>query len=100
MGVTEKAFDKIVSWGLRKGLKGIDDKIRKIIKAKRLVFLGEDKVLYIDKYGVKRELTFGKAVSEFISAGGWADQMATLGITHQDVKDILKREYEKQRGGK
>jgi len=90
-------IDRAIEWGYRKGLEGIGEQIRKVIEKKRMVFLGDDKILYTDKQGKQRELTFDKMASEAIVLGGWADQMITLGLTHQDIKDILKREYEKQK---
>lgn len=88
-------FEQIVIWGKKRGLKDIEGKIQKRIREKRLVFLSENEVVYIDKYGNRARYTFDEVVDKFIAVGGWAEQMATLGITTQDVRDILQREYTK-----
>ena len=89
--------DRMIMWGCSKGLDGIEKQIQKVIKRKRLTFLNDDKVLFINKKGKQMEYTFDKMASEAIDIGGWANSMAELGLTHQDVKDILMREYEKQK---
>lgn len=93
----EEAIGKAIAWGYGKGLKGIEKQIQKVIKQNRLVFLGDNKILFTDKRGKKREYTFDKMASKAIEDGGWADQMVDLGLTIQDIKDILTREYEKQK---
>jgi len=88
---------RIIGWGQKKGLKDIKKKIQKAIESKRLIFQSDDSILFIDKQGRKGKYTFGKAVSMFIATGGWANRMTDLGLTHQDIKDVLMQEYEKQK---
>ena len=97
MGIFEKTLGKLLGWGQEKGLEDIKKKIQKAIESNRLIFQGDDSVLFINKQGRKGKYTFGKAVSMFIATGGWANGMADLGLTHQDIKDVLVQEYEKQK---
>ena len=88
-------FGKIVDWGYREGMKGIREKIQKIIKKKRLVFLSDDKVAYTEKNNKTTEYTFDEFVKVAIDVGGWQQNMTTLGITEQDIKNVLTEEYVK-----
>ena len=93
MGFFDKAFD----WGYKQGLKGIREKLQKTIKEKRLVFIGDNQVLYIDKQGKRAEYNFEQMVDVAIEAGGWQKNMESLSITHQDVVNVLTEEYAKQK---
>lgn len=100
MGMRERIIGwwlKIIGWGQKKGLKDIEKKIRRAIESNRLIFQGDNSVLFIDKQGKKGKYTFDKLVSLFIDIGGWANKMTDLGLTHQDIKDVLMQEYEKQK---
>jgi len=100
MGIIEKIMGliwKMVGWGQGKGLRDIKKKIQKAIESNRLIFQGDDSILFTDKQGRVGKYTFDKAVSMFIATGGWANGMADLGLTHQDIKDVLIQEYEKQK---
>jgi uncharacterized hydantoinase/oxoprolinase family protein len=87
----------IFSWAYKRGIRDIRKKIEKAIKEKRLVFLGDNHVLYIDKQGRKQSLNFYQATQTFIDLGGWSKNMVTLGITNQDIVNILVEEYSKQK---
>jgi len=87
----------IASWGYKQGLKGIRKKIEKVVKSKRLVFLGDDNVLFIDKQGKKQWYNFTQMAQIAVDVGGWSGQMATLGITNQDIVNILVEEYAKHK---
>lgn len=87
----------IEDWGHKQGLKGIRNKIEKAIKQNRLVFLGDNHVLYTDKDGQKTTCNFAQAVQLFIDVSGWNSQMATLYITNQDIENILVELYAKQK---
>jgi len=90
-------FDKALDWGYKQGLKGIREKLQKAIKEKRLVFIGDNHVLYIDKKGKRAEHNFEQMVEVAIEAGGWQKNMESLAITHQDVVNILVEEYAKHK---
>lgn len=90
-------FEKSVEWGCKQGLEGIRKQIEKVIKEKRLVFLGNDHVLYTDKEGVKRNYTFEQIANIAVYVGGWEQQMTTLGITVHDVVNVLTEEYAKHK---
>jgi len=90
-------IQKTMDWAYKKGIKDIHKQIEKIIKKKRLVFLGDNHLLYINKQGKRNECNFGEAASKFIIEGGWADQMAKIGITINDIENILVEEYAKQK---
>jgi len=90
-------LQKTMDWAYKKGINDIRKKIEKIIKKKRLVFLGDNHLLYINKQGKRNEYSFGQASSKFIDEGEWADQMAKLGITINDIENILVEEYAKQK---
>lgn len=90
-------MQKTLEWGYKEGIKNIRGKIEKIVKKKRLIFLGDNHLLYINKQGKKNEYNFGQAASKFIVEGGWADQMVKLGITINDIEDILGEEYAKHK---
>jgi hypothetical protein len=92
-------IDKVISWGNSKGLQYIEKQIQKVIKEKRLVFLDDNHVGFIDKDNKKHAYTFDQVVGVAIETGKWQEQMNTLGITTQDIKDILTQEYEKQNKG-
>lgn len=87
----------ITEWGHKQGLKAIRNKIEKIIKNKRLVFLGDNHVLYIDKEGKRQEYNFDEFTQIAIDVGGWSKNMATLSITNLDVINILEELYAKQK---
>lgn len=87
----------IEDWGRKQGLKGIRKKIEKTIKQKRLVFLGDNQVLYTNKDGNKTSYDFAQAVQKFIDIGGWSRNMATLYITNQDIENILVELYAEQK---
>jgi len=90
-------LQKTMDWAYKKAMKDIRGKIEKIIKKKRLIFLGDNHLLYIDKHGSKKEYNFGQASSRFIDEGDWANQMAKLGITINDIENILAEEYAKHK---
>ncbi|MDD4876766.1 MAG: hypothetical protein PHQ86_06545 [Dehalococcoidales bacterium] len=90
-------LQKTLGWAYKKGIKDIRGKIEKIIKKKRLIFLGDNHLLYINKEGKRNEYNFGQAASKFIVEGGWADQMVELGITINDIVNILVEEYAKHK---
>jgi hypothetical protein len=90
-------IDKAINWGYREGLKGIERQIQKVIKENRLVFLGDNNILFTDKHGKKASHTFDDMVKLLIEVGKWQKQMETLGLVEQDVKDILLQEYTKQK---
>lgn len=90
-------FGKAVDWGYRQGLKNIREKLQKAIKEKRLVFLGDNHVLYIDKQGKRKEYNFEQMVDVAIEAGRWKKNMESLIITRQDVVNILEEEYAKHK---
>lgn len=98
MKVRELVMD-ISSWGYKQGIKGIRKKIEKAITENRLVFLGDNNVLYTDKQGKKQSMNLDQAVEVFIELGGWSRNMTTLGITNQDIVNILVEEYAKQKKG-
>jgi hypothetical protein len=88
-------FSKVSSWGYTEGVKGIEKQIRKIIEKRRLIFIDSNRVRYIEKNGHQSDYTFDQMASKFILVGGWADDMANLGLTIDDVKSILVQEYNK-----
>ena len=92
-------IQKTMDWAYKKGIKDIRKQVGKIITKKRLVFLSDNQLLYINKQGKRSEYNFGQAASKFIVEGGWADQMAKLGITINDIENILVEEYAKQKEG-
>lgn len=94
MGLYEKLFFNTVNWGKEKGLQDIAGKIHNVIEKKRFIFLDENKVRYIEKDGTEYELTFDDVVNMFIEIGKWESQMKDLGLSVQDIKDILVKEYE------
>lgn len=92
-------FEKLLNFGCKRGTKDIQSQIQKTIKAKRLVFLGDNHVLYIDKQSKRKEYNFEQMVDVAIKVGGWENNMATLMITRQDVVNILTEEYAKHKKG-
>jgi hypothetical protein len=90
-------FSKISNWGYSEGIKGIEKQIHKIIEKRRLIFLDKDYIRYIEKNGHQSNYTFDQMASKFILVGKWADDMANLGLTIDDVKGVLVREYDKQK---
>ncbi len=92
MGTLEKTLE----WGRKKGLNDIKNRIEKVVKKKRLVFLDDNLVSYTDKNGNKSEYTFDEMVNTSVKVGGWTYNMATLGINDSDIKNILVEEYNKQ----
>ena len=90
-------LERTMGWGQSMGLKGMEKRIQAIIKKKRLVFLGENHVQYIDKEKQMQNLNFDQAVKVFIDIGGWQNSMEQLGLTEQDIKLILIKEYQKQK---
>ena len=93
-------LNRMQDWGYQQGRKQIADKIHKIVKKKRLKFLDDNRLIYIDKDQIPREWDFNRAASQFIVIGGWDSQMLTLGLTVDDVKTIIVEEYKKQKGVK
>jgi hypothetical protein len=87
----------ITEWGRKQGLKDIHRKIEKIIKNKRLVFLGDNHVLYIGKDNKRREYNFDQFVQVAIDVGGWQKNMTILSITNLDIVNILEELYAKQK---
>lgn len=87
----------IVEWGRKQGLKHIRGRIEKIIKSKRLIFLGDDHVLYIDKDGKRQGYNFERFTEVAIEVGGWQKDMATLSITNLDIVNIIEELYAKQK---
>ena len=90
-------FARTMDWGYKKGLKDIRKQIRRTIEKKRLVFLGDDNVLYIDRQGKRGTYSFDQMAEIAIEVGGWKGQMVQLGITHQDIVNILVEEYAKNK---
>lgn len=93
-------YQKVADWGYKKGLKDIRKKIQKAIKNKRLVFLSDNYVLYTTPDDNKKTCNFPQMAQLAVAVGGWEENMKTLGITNQDIVNILTEEYAKSKGGK
>lgn len=89
----------IMGWGYRQGLKGIRKQIEKVIKKGRLAFLDDNKVSYTEKDGKQSEYDYSQFAEIAVDVGGWDNQMSTLGITRQDIVNILQEEYAKSKKG-
>ena len=87
----------ILDWAYSQGKRGIEKQIHKAIEKKRLVLLNGNHVLYISKEGERTTCSFKQVVGIFKDVGGWGEQMIKLGITDNDVEDILQEEYKKHK---
>lgn len=97
MGIFIWIYNWIYNWIYKGGLKGIRKQIQKVIKKKRLIFLGDNNVMYIDKKGKRMNFNFERFADVAIEAGGWSESMVKFGITNQDVVNILTEEYAKHK---
>lgn len=92
-------FSKTVQWGYEQGKKGIRKRIEQLIENKRLFFAEDNRVTYYNKQGQRREYSLEEFVKVAIEVGGWQEQMNTLGITEDDIKNILVELQQKYKGG-
>lgn len=88
---------KLMQWGYDKGLKEIEKQVVKAIKEGRLVFSSATHVSYINKQGEIAKYDLEQMAKVAVEVGGWQDTMEKLGITNQDVVDILIKERAKQK---
>ncbi len=97
MGLFSKIEQKVMG-GAGSLVKGkIKSTIKSLIKEKRLVFLNAESVSYINKQGVKKELNLDEMAMILVDASGQGN-LASVGITPNDVKDTLVEQWNKQGG--
>lgn len=90
-------LEKFLLWGYKCGIKDIRKRIQKNIKNGRLVFLNRERILFTYKDGQREEMPYYMMAKKAMELGDWKKNMVTLGITENDIVNILMEEYEKQR---
>lgn len=99
MGLFDKINEKVMG-GASKLIKNkIESTIKKLVKEKRLAFLNAEEVDFTDKTGNIRELNLDEMAGILVEASG-AENLLSVGITPDVVRNMLVEEWNKQRGGK
>lgn len=83
---------RLANWLVGKSTKSL---IHKIVKQKRLVFTGDNQADYTDKNGIKTHVTFSKMAGLIMRATG--GQASLFGMNEDDIKNMIKEEYQKQK---
>ncbi len=89
-------FEKTIAFGHKRGVKDIENQIKKCIRKRRLAFLPNNQYSYTDKKGIKGTYYINDMVKKMIEVGKWENNMVTLGIADSEVKEILEKEYKKE----
>ncbi len=97
MGIFEKIQTKAMSGAGKLIKKKVESTVKNLIKEKRLVFSGAEKIDYTNKEGRKQEITLDEMVIVLVDASGQGN-LASVGVTPDDIKDILVKEWNKTGG--
>lgn len=99
MGFLDKIQEKVMSGAGKLIKKKFESTVKNLIKEKRLVFLGAEKIDYTNKEGRKQEITLDEMALILVDASGQGN-LASVGVTPDDIKDILVKEWNKTGGQK
>lgn len=78
-------------WGYDAGKAMILNRIKQVYDNGRFKYLPNNKYLYVDREGNKKTYRIKSLVKKYIKVGGWELSMAILGITENDVKEIIEQ---------
>lgn len=98
MGLFSKIEQKVMGGAGKLVKNKIGSTIKNLIKEKRLVFLNAEEVSYTNKEGIKREINLDEMAMVLIDAAGQGN-LLSIGITPDDVKNMLVKGWNKK-GGK